>query len=129
MNNVILTGRLTKEPEVRYTPDTQKATARYSLAVQRDFKNKDGEYDADFINCVCFGRTAEFAEKFLHKGTKILVQGRIQTGSYEKDGVRHYTTDVIVNSHEFCESKGSVQTNEPSDVHAGFAAVEEDLPF
>ncbi len=128
-NLVLLTGRLTAEPKVSYSPTTQKAMARYSLAVQRDFKNANGEYEADFINCICFGRTAEFAERFLHKGSKILVQGRIQTGSYEKDGNKVYTTDIIVNSHEFCESKGGVQSNQSSEVHEGFSAVDEDLPF
>lgn len=105
MNKVILIGRLTKEPEVRYAGET--AVARYTLAVDRRFK-KDGEQSADFIGCVAFGKAAEFAEKYLQKGTKIAVTGRIQTGSYtNKDGQKVYTTDVIIEEQEFCESKSS----------------------
>ena len=99
MNKVILMGRLTREPEVRLAGETQ--VAKYSLAVDRRFK-KD---EADFISCVAFGKGAEFAEKWLHKGTKVVVTGRIQTGSYEKDGRKVYTTDVIVEDQEFAESK------------------------
>ena len=106
MNKVILIGRLTKDPEVRYTQDNT-AIARYALAVDRRFK-KDGEAQADFINCVAFGKNGEFAEKYLRKGTKIAVTGRIQTGSYKnKDGQTVYTTDIVVEDHEFCESKQS----------------------
>lgn len=108
MNKIILIGRLTKDPDVRYTQGAQPtAIARYTLAVDRKFK-KQGEPDADFINCVEFGKLAEFAEKYFKKGTKIAVTGRIQTGSYtNKDGVKVYTTDVIVEEHEFAESKAS----------------------
>lgn len=99
MNSVNLIGRLTNDPEVRNT------VARYTLAVDRRYK-KDGEPTADFIRCVTFGKGAEFAEKWLHKGIKIAVTGRIQTGSYtNKDGNKVYTTDVIIESHEFVESK------------------------
>ena len=108
MNKVILMGRLTRDPEVRYTQgDNAMAIARYSLAVDRRFK-RDGEPDADFINCVAFGKSGEFAEKYLKKGTKIAVVGRIQTGSYtNKDGQKVYTTDVVVEEQEFAESKNS----------------------
>ena len=108
MNKVILMGRLTRDPEVRYTQgDNAMAIARYSLAVDRRFK-RDGEPDADFINCVAFGKYGEFAEKYLKKGTKIAVVGRIQTGSYtNKDGQKVYTTDVVVEEQEFAESKNS----------------------
>ena len=102
MNNVNLIGRLTKDPDVTYTngQNGQMAIARYTLAVDRI---KEG---TDFIRCVAFGSTGEFAEKFLHKGMKVGVSGRIQTGSYDdKDGKKVYTTDVIVNSHTFCEKK------------------------
>ena len=110
MNKVILMGRLTRDPEVRYSQgDNASAVARYSLAVDRRFK-RDGEQSADFINCVAFGKTAEFAERYLRQGTKIAVVGRIQTGSYtNKDGVKIYTTDVVVEECEFAESKNASQ--------------------
>ena len=112
MNKVILMGRLTRDPEVRYsTGENATAIARYSLAVDRRFK-RDGEPTADFINCVVFGKGAEFAEKYLQKGTKIAVVGRIQTGSYtNKDGVKVYTTDVVVEEQEFAESKTASENN------------------
>ena len=107
MNKVILMGILTRDPEIRYSQgERSTAVARYSLAVNRTFK-RDGEPDADFINCVAFGRQAEFAEKYFHKGIRIVITGRIQTGSYtNKDGVRVYTTDIIVDDQEFADSKG-----------------------
>ena len=102
MNTVILIGRLTKDPQVATRGETK--VARYTLAVDRRTKEKE----ADFISCVCFGRSADFAEMYLHQGTKVVVEGRIQTGSYtNKDGQKIYTTDVVVNSHEFAESKQS----------------------
>ena len=106
MNKVILIGRLTREPEVRYSQgENASAVARYTLAVDRRFK-REGDATADFISCVCFGKLAEFAEKYLHQGVKIAVTGRIQTGSYtNKDGVKVYTTDVVVEEQEFAESK------------------------
>jgi single-strand DNA-binding protein len=138
MNKVILIGRLTRDPEIRYTNgDDQKAVARYTLAVDRFNKDKG----ADFISCATFGKSAEFAEKYLRKGTKIAIEGRIQTGSYEKqDGTKVYTTNVIVEKHEFVESKaassGSASTAaEPSpEVSAdGFMSIpdgiDEELPF
>lgn len=104
MNKVILIGRLTSDPEVRYTQN-DTAIARYTLAVDRMFK-RDGEPQADFIRCVAFGKPAEFAERYLCKGVKIAVTGRIQTGSYtNRDGQKVYTTDVVAESQEFCEKK------------------------
>ena len=116
MNKVILMGRLTRDPEVRYSQGEQAtAIARYTLAVdrRRARTNSDGaEQTADFISCVAFGRQGEFAEKYLHQGTKIAITGRIQTGSYtNKDGQRVYTTDVVVEEQEFAESKSSAAAN------------------
>ena len=117
MNKVILMGRLTRDPEIRYSQgERSTAVARYSLAVNRTFK-RDGEPDADFINCVAFGRQAEFAEKYFHKGIRIVITGRIQTGSYtNQNGEKVYTTDVIVEEQEFAESKNAsqAQNNESS---------------
>ena len=108
MNKVILMGRLTRDPEVRYSQGaTATAIARFSIAVDRRFK-RDGEPDADFINCVAFGKTGEFIERYGHKGTKFVVEGRIQTGSYtNKDGQKVYTTDIVIEEQEFAESKNS----------------------
>ena len=106
MNKVILMGRLTRDPEVRYSQgENALAIARYTLAVDRRFnRNNSDEQTADFINCVAFGRAGEFAEKYFRKGTKVAVTGRIQTGSYtNKDGVRVYTTEVVVEEQEFAE--------------------------
>lgn len=120
MNKVILMGRLTRDPEIRYAQNENgTAVARYSLAVDRRFK-RDGEQDADFIGCVVFGKGAEFAEKYLAKGTKIVVTGRIQTGSYtNKDGQKVYTTDVVVEEQEFAESKAASQGNGGGYQNAG----------
>ena len=110
MNKVILMGRLTRDPEVRYSQgENSTAIARYTLAVDRRFRRiKDGEQTADFIGCVAFGRSAEFAEKYFRQGLKVVVTGRIQTGSYtNKDGQKVYTTDVVVEEQEFAESKAS----------------------
>ena len=111
MNKVILMGRLTRDPEVRYSQgENATAIARYTLAVDRRFNRNNDEQTADFISCVAFGRSGEFAEKYFHKGTKIAVTGRIQTGSYtNKDGVKVYTTDVVVEDQEFAESKNASQ--------------------
>lgn len=145
MNKVILMGRLTRDPEVRYTQAEQPmAIARYSLAVDRRFNrnNQDGQ-TADFINCVAFGKNGEFAEKYLRKGTKILAEGRIQTGSYtNKDGVKVYTTDVVVENQEFAESKNASrgeggyaqapsdgQSNDPGDGFMNIPDGIEELPF
>lgn len=129
MNKVVLIGRLTRDPEIRYynqQDGTQMAIARYSLAVDR--KGKDS--GADFIGCVAFNKHGEFAEKYLKQGMKIGVIGRIQTGSYEKDGRKIYTTDVIVEEHEFCEKKADSELESAPD---DFVQVPEDatkdLPF
>ena len=146
MNKVILMGRLTRDPEVRYTQgDNGMAVARYTLAVdRRQSRNGGEEQTVDFISCVAFGKSGEFAEKYLRKGTKIAVTGRIQTGSYtNKDGQKVYTTDVVVEEHEFAESKasgdgGSSYSNGLSNGRAatdgdGFMnipdGIDEELPF
>ena len=153
MNKVILMGRLTRDPDIRYsTGESATAVARYTLAVDRRFR-RDGEQTADFIGCVAFGRNAEFAEKYLHQGTKIVAVGRIQTGSYtNRDGQKVYTTDVVVEEQEFAESKSvsdssrsayvggnnygqaPAQTSAPKPMSAdGFMTIpdgiEEELPF
>lgn len=109
MNKVILMGRLTRDPDVRYSQgDSSMAIARYTLAVDRRFNRNNEEQSADFISIVAFGKAGEFAEKYLHKGTKVVVTGRIQTGSYtNKDGQKVYTTDVVAEDQEFAESKNA----------------------
>lgn len=145
MNKVILMGRLTRDPEVRYSQGEQAtAVARYTLAVDRRFKRDGDQQTADFINCVAFGRSGEFAEKYFHKGTKLVVTGRIQTGSYtNQEGQKVYTTDVVVEEQEFAESKAASEGNsgyqpagrpEPSAaVGDGFMnipdGIDEELPF
>jgi len=132
MNKVVLMGRLTRDPDVRWSQGQDpKAVARYTLAVDRRFR-REGEQNADFIPCVVFGRGAEFAEKYLHQGTKIVVSGRIQTGSYtNRDGQKVYTTDVIVEEQEFAESKGSTgearQAASEQVPDDGFVDVPDDL--
>lgn len=143
MNKVVLIGRLTREPEIRYSQgESATAIARFSLAVDRRFK-KTGEQEADFINCVAFGKTAEFMEKYIGKGTKIACIGRIQTGSYtNKEGQKVYTTDIVVEEIEFAESKTSnANTNQsqgqrPVPIQStgdGFMdipdGIDEELPF
>lgn len=139
MNKVILMGRLARDPEVRYTQGEQAmAVARYTLAVDRRGKNQ--ENSADFIQCVAFGKAGEFAERYLHKGTKIVLTGRIQTGSYtNKEGQRIYTTDVVAEDQEFAESKnaesGGTYSNQPVPApqsgNDGFmpAGDDSELPF
>lgn len=149
MNKVILMGRLTRDPEIRYSSgENQTAVARYTLAVDRRFRRQGDEQTADFINCVVFGRGAEFAENYLHQGTKIVATGRIQTGSYtNKEGNRVYTTDVVVEEQEFAESKATAAQNgnggqSAPPVQSGAAdnsnddgfmnipnGIEEELPF
>lgn len=147
MNKAILMGRLTRDPEVRYTQgDNQMAIARYTLAVDRRFNRSGDENTADFIPCVAFGKTGEFAERYFRKGIKIAITGRIQTGSYtNKDGVKVYTTEVIVEDQEFAESKnsssnsgaGNYGNSQPASVPAaaddGFMnipdGIDEELPF
>ena len=135
MNKVILMGRLTRDPDVRYSQgNNSTAVARYTLAVNRRFR-REGQQEADFIGCVAFGKQAEFAEKYLKQGVKIAVSGRIQTGSYTKaDGTKVYTTDVVVEEHDFCESKGFGSSQEPQKADDdGFISIpdgiEEELPF
>jgi len=148
MNKVILMGRLTRDPEVRYSQgENALAIARYTLAVDRRAARREGEATADFINCVAFGRSAEFAERYLRQGTKIVVSGRIQTGSYtNKDGQKVYTTEVVVEESEFAESKAASGTSNNSyqaspapspapsaDISDGFMnipdGIDEELPF
>lgn len=129
-------GRLTKDPEIRYSQgENTTCVARYTLAVDRKFK-QEGQPTADFINCIAFGKLGEFAEKYLHKGVKIAIVGRIQTGSYKnKDGNTIYTTDVVVEEQEFCESKSqsnSQQRPTPSNDNSWLNipdGVEDSLPF
>ncbi len=149
MNKVILMGRLVRDPDIRYSNgENATAVARFTLAVDRRFK-RDGEQNADFINCISFGKSAEFAEKYLRKGIKLVVTGRIQTGSYtNRDGNKVYTTDVVVEEQEFAESKkvseansGSGQSsqnsrqsmNTPEPSSDGFMSIpdgiDEELPF
>ena len=147
MNKVILMGRLTRDPEVRYAQgENAMAIARYTLAVDRrgSRSNNGDQQTADFIGCVAFGKAGEFAEKYFRKGTKIAITGRIQTGSYtNKDGVKVYTTDVVVEEQEFAESKnssgadggfgGGMSRPEPSGAGDGFMNIpdglDEELPF
>ena len=137
MNKVIIIGRFTRDPETKYTTgENATATARFSLAVNRRFKNKEGNYDADFINCVAFGKTAEFIEKYFTKGMAIGITGRIQTGSYtNKEGQKVYTTDVVVEETEFVESKNkgtsdNVPNNNASSNNDFEETISDDeLPF
>ena len=146
MNKVILMGRLTRDPEVRYAQgENAMAIARFSLAVDRRRQNNADGQTADFINIVAFGRLGEFAEKYLHKGTKVALSGRIQTGSYtNKDGVKVYTTDIIAEDIEFAESKNSAGSDggyagaasrpAPASAGDGFFmnipdGIDEELPF
>ncbi len=134
MNKVILMGRLTRDPEVRYSQgENASAIARYTLAVNRRRRSNSDQNEADFINCVAFGKVAEFAERYLRQGTKIAVTGRIQTGSYtNRDGQKVFTTEVVVEESEFAESKGNGTPNNaggngnaganPSPVPAGYGA-------
>lgn len=142
MNNVILSGRLTRDPEVRHSQNgnEDRIVARYTLAVDRVYSKENQQ--TDFINCVEFGKLAEFAEKYFYKGIKLIVRGRIQTGSYtNRDGVKVYTTDIIVESHEFAESKRTSEQNSNAPISNDVPAVgsdgfmnipdglDEELPF
>lgn len=139
MNQVTLIGRLTKNPEIRVTTDGKTTTARFSLAVDRG--KKDGkDLGADFISIVAFNKTADLCEKYLTKGKQIAIQGKLQTGSYEKDGVKHYTTDVVVDRLEFLDSNADVDSTKdassvnekPSadDIPAVFQKIDDDdIPF
>lgn len=143
MNKVILMGRLTRDPDVRYTQGQEPmCVARYTLAVDRRYK-REGEQAADFISCVAFGKNGEFVEKYLAKGTKVVIVGRIQTGSYtSREGQKVYTTDIVVEEHEFAESKRAAgEADSQGGPAAGFGepnadgfmnipdGVDEELPF
>lgn len=149
MNKVILMGRLTRDPDIRQSQGENAMTiARYTLAVDRRFRRNGADQQADFINIVAFGKAAEFVEKYAHKGTKLVVSGRIQTGSYtNKDGQKVYTTDVVAEDQEFAESKGAagassysgdggssfIPVEEPSGIDDGFVnvpdGIDDELPF
>ena len=140
MNKVILMGRLTRDPDVRYSAgENSTAVARYTLAVDRRFRRDGDSATADFIGCVAFGKSAEFAEKYFRQGIKVVVTGRIQTGSYtNKDGQKVYTTDVVVEDQEFAESKATSQQNQqnnstPATDSDGFMnipdGIDEEMPF
>lgn len=140
MNKVILIGRLARDPDVRYTQgEEQKCMARYTLAVDRPVRRENGK-DADFIACIAFGRQGEFAEKYLTKGMKIAITGHIQTGSFtNRDGQKIYTTDVVIESQEFCESKAANDKARQQDPQEGAVSsdgfmdipeeLEDGLPF
>ena len=132
MNKVILMGRLTRDPEVRYSAgENALAVARYTLAVDRRFR-REGEATADFIGCIAFGKAAEFAEKYFRQGLKVVVTGRIQTGSYtNREGQKVYTTDVVIEDQEFAESKASSENNAAAGEKTGAAAgkQEEHSPY
>ena len=137
MNKVILMGRLTRDPEVRYSQGSNAtAIAKFSLAVDRRFK-RDGDPEADFFNCTAFGKQGEFVEKYLQKGTKVLVTGRIQNDNYEKDGVKHYSVQILVDEIEFAESKASQSGGNaaPAEAPAGDGfmniptGIDDELPF
>lgn len=137
MNKVILIGRLTRDPEIRYTQgENSMAVARFTLAVDRRFK-RDNQPTADFISCICFRKTAEFVEKYCKKGTKLAVDGSWQTGSYtNKDGNKVYTNDCLVDNCEFAESKATAEQNQKKDDNIGNDdfmnipdGVEDGLPF
>ncbi len=130
MNKVILMGRLTRDPEVRYTQSSEPlAVARYSLAVNRRFK-REGEADADFINCVAFGKAGEFAEKYLKKGMQMTVCGRLQVRSYDdQSGQKRYVTEVVIEEQDFAESKASFQQRESSGANASFQSGKAPSPM
>jgi len=130
MNKVILIGRICSDPEIRQT-QAGKNVASYRIAVDRRFK-AEGQPTADFLSCVAFGNNADFASRFIKKGMRIAIEGSIQTGSYEKDGVKHYTTDIIVDRHEFCESKkedGGNAQNAPEPLPGMIPIEDDELPF
>lgn len=143
MNKVILMGRLTRDPEVRYSQGSNATCiAKFSIAVDRRFK-RDGDPDADFFNCTAFGKQGEFVEKYLTKGTKIVLTGRVQNDNYEKDGVKHYSVQIVVDELEFAESKnsqngsydGGNQNSRPAPAPAGDGfmniptGIDDELPF
>lgn len=134
MNKVILMGRLTRDPEIRYSAGAEtKAIANFTLAVDRRYK-KDGDQTADFIGCTAFGKLAEFVEKYIRKGQKILIEGHWQTGSYEKNGIKYYTNNCIIEQINFAENKKeSSPVQDPQTDADGFSKIpddmQEELPF
>lgn len=127
MNNVFLSGRLVRDPEVRYGASSGMAVARFTLAIDR-FTKEGEDKKADYPSCMAFGKTAEFIEKYFSKGLRVIVTGKLQTGSYEKDGVKHYTTDVIADRVEFAD--GKKEKVEKENLPEGFEQMtDEDLPF
>lgn len=135
MNLIILKGRLTREPEIRFTQTNNTKVAAIGIAVNRKFKNEEGKYDADFFNCTAFGNSAEFIEKYFKKGQEALIEGRIQNRSWDDENVqRRYATDIIINSIEFCGSKAQTEA-EPENVNQAELDVNvknegsDDLPF
>lgn len=133
MNKVILSGRLTRDPEITYKTnnDSKLCIARYTLAVNRRIK-QEGQPDADFINCVAFGKLGELAEKYYKQGLKLVIEGRIQTSKYEKDGTTKYSTNIVVESAEFAESKKTADNKQPAQQQGetldGFTSAPDD-PF
>ena len=142
MNNVIMMGRLTRDPDIRYGGANNTCVARFSIAVDRRFK-RDGDPDADFFNCVSFGKQGEFVEKYIHKGTKVVIAGELRNNNYtDKDGVKHFNVEINVNSVEFAESKSASDNynagNSSSAAPAGNGGdgfmnipdgIEDELPF
>ena len=128
MNKIFLSGNLTKEPEVRYT-QSGKTFAKVGLAVTRNYKNAEGERDTDFFNLLAWDKTAEFFSKYLRKGSKILVEGRLQNNNYEKDGVKHYGHDIIVQAVEFAGGKKDDSKTTAAKDLEGDAVPDDDIPF
>ena len=130
MNSFSGIGRLTRDPDVRYNPNTQVAVARFTIAIDSGYGDNKR---TDFPSIVVFGKMAEVVEKYLKKGSQVAVQGRLQTGSYEKDGVRHYTTDIIASNIEFLgkpkQDSNDSSIREQSDIPEGFAMIDEEFPF
>lgn len=134
MNKAMIVGRFTRDPEIRVSSngDNNTSLTRFTIAVSRKFKNAEGNYDADFISCIAFGKTAEFIEKYFKKGMAIGITGRIQTGSYtNKDGIKVWTTDIVVEDAEFVESKNASHSNgsDNTDFMSVPDIIEEELPF
>lgn len=126
MNKVIFLARLGRDPEIRYAQSSGNAIASFSIAVNRRFK-RDNEPDADWFNCVAFGKTAEFCEKYLRKGSKVLIEGEVQNDNYEKDGVKHYGTKIVINQIEFAESKSSQANSNDTEEPEANAPADNDF--
>ena len=129
MNSFSGIGRLTRDPDVRYNPNTQVAVARFTIAIDSGYGDNKR---TDFPSIVVFGKMAEVLEKYLKKGSQVAVQGRLQTGSYEKDGVKHYTTDIIASNIKFLakpKQDSNTSSSEQNDIPEGFAMIDEEFPF